>query len=153
MNNELQKYISQDCELYIVKDEFMINLIERYSLKINNIYKDMLNPFFENLNCKSDFLNSIEKIYGYKNKYKFDFSKITEEEQTSIFKMIEHIRNMGIEWGVATHSLFKNKIPYDLNKNNPEITNSWKIEYSQFELIRIYKTFDWKNNIMIHYGY
>lgn len=42
--------------------------------------------------------------------------------------------------------------PYNLDEGD-EITTSWKYEYSIFELVRIYKTFDWKNNVMIYYGY
>jgi hypothetical protein len=42
--------------------------------------------------------------------------------------------------------------PYDLNRDD-EVTTSWKYEYAIFELVRIYKTFDWKKNVMIYYGY
>ena len=36
---------------------------------------------------------------------------------------------------------------------NPKLVSSWKYEYEVFELVRIYKTFDWKRNVMIYYGY
>lgn len=55
-----------------------------------------------------------------------------------------HVRSMSIEWRQLT--------PYDL-ENGEEITTSWKYEYEIFELIRIYKSFNWKKNVMAYYGY
>lgn len=93
----------------------------------------------------SNFLNSIKTEYNYpNNKYKFDFTKITDDEQTALFKIMEHVRSMRSEWTVLT--------PYDLEEGD-EVTTSWKYEYAIFELIKIYKTFDWKRNIMVYYGY
>ena len=42
--------------------------------------------------------------------------------------------------------------PFDLTEGDA-ITTSWKYEYGIFEMIRIYKSFDWKKNVMIYYGY
>ena len=64
--------------------------------------------------------------------------------------MFEHIRSMASEWGVKSFLL--NNLPYDLKKGN-EITTSWKYEYGIYELIHIYKTFDFKNNTLVYYGY
>lgn len=44
-------------------------------------------------------------------------------------------------------------VPFNLDDGKDEVTSSWKYEYSIFELVRIYKSFDWENNVMIHYGY
>ena len=108
----------------------------------------MMNPFFgkkDDLLDIGDFLNSIKREFGYDNdKYKFDFSLITDNEQTALFKIIEHIRSMRIEWTRLT--------PFNL-EDGEEITTSWKYEYGIFELVRIYKSFDWKKNVMIYYGY
>ena len=57
---------------------------------------------------------------------------------------------MAVEFGVAT--FLDHNIPYNL-ENGEQVVNSYKYEYSLFELVRIYKAFDWKNNIMIYYGY
>lgn len=42
---------------------------------------------------------------------------------------------------------------YCLNPKTDCIVNSWFFEYQIFELVRIYKTFDWENNSMIFYGW
>lgn len=44
------------------------------------------------------------------------------------------------------------KLPYDMDKGKDQIVNSWSYEYGIFELVRIYKTFDFKNNILIWTG-
>jgi hypothetical protein len=59
-------------------------------------------------------------------------------------KLFHHVHGNSIEWLQMT--------PYDLESGD-EVTTSWKYEYAIFELVRIYKTFDWENDIMIYYGY
>lgn len=43
--------------------------------------------------------------------------------------------------------------PYSMDVSNPEIVTSWRYEYSIFEMVRIYKSFDWENNYLIFYGW
>lgn len=42
--------------------------------------------------------------------------------------------------------------PYNI-KNQDSIVDSWAYEYAIFELVRIYKAFDWENDVMIWYGW
>jgi len=150
-NKKTQKYWNEDGELVIVTKEFLAYVIDSYKEKVKNYYNDMVMPFFGKRDSfldhedPSNFLNSIKTEYNYpNNKYKFDFTKITDDEQTALFKIMEHVRSMRSEWTVLT--------PYDLEEGD-EVTTSWKYEYAIFELIKIYKTFDWKRNIMVYYGY
>lgn len=144
----MERYAESD--FHIVTKEFLEYLIETYRKRVADYYNDMMTPFFgksedfgEN---PTTFLNSIKTKYKFPNNdIVFDFSLITQEEQNALFKIIEHIRTMRPEW---THL-----IPYDLNDGRDEITTSWKYEYGIFELVRIYKSFDWKKNVMIYYGY
>lgn len=151
-NKELMKrYVEYD--FHIVTKEFLEYLIETYRERVANYYNEMIMPFFVEgknkpltLISPTTFLNSIKTDYKYPNSnHTFDFSLITQEEQNALFKMIEHIRSMRPEWTHLT--------PYDLNDGRDEITTSWKYEYGIFELVRIYKSFDWKKNIMIYYGF
>jgi len=66
---------------------------------------------------------------------------LTEKQLESVWN---HLRSIKSEWCYLT--------PYNLEKGD-EITTSWKYEYSVFELVRLYKHFDFENNIMIYYGY
>lgn len=137
-------------DFFVVEKEFLAYLIETYTNKVKTYYKDMLSPFFDKDEKSNEFLNSIKTEHNFPdNKYKFDFSKISDDEQTALFKIIEHIRSFASEWGV--HS-FIETLPYNLERGK-EVTTSWKFEYGVFELVRIYKTFDWKKNVMIYYGY
>lgn len=150
-NKELNNYFTQENDLNIVTKEFLAYIIESYSKKVSDYYNDMLAPFF-GIKTKlfeggksSEFLNSIKTDYKYpENDITFDFTKITQKEQNALFKIIEHARSMRTEWTLLT--------PYNLEKGD-DVTTSWKYEYVIFELVRIYKTFDWKRKVMIYYGY
>lgn len=151
-NKELNKYFTNEHDFAVVTADFLEYIIESYKKRVQDYYNEMMTPFFGKKNEErlyrdnpADFLNSIKTEYRYpKNNYTFDFSKITQEEQNALFDIIEHVRNMRTEW--------VNLTPYNLTKGS-EVTTSWKYEYGIFELVRIYKSFDWKKNVMIYYGY
>lgn len=91
------------------------------------------------------FLNSVKTRYNYPdNHHTFDFSLITDDEQTALFGILEHIRSMRLEWTQLK--------PYNLIEGDA-VTKSLKYEYAIFELVKIYKAFDWKKNVMVFYGY
>lgn len=151
-NKELNKYFTDEHDFNIVTPEFLEYIIESYKKRIQDYYNKMMNPFFGKRDdimdreVPTNFLNSINVEYNYpNNKYKFDFSLITQEEQNALWEILEHIRSMRTEWTILT--------PYKLKDGRDEITGSWKYEYGIFELVRIYKTFDWKKNMMYYYGY
>lgn len=145
---ETKEHYNDEDELYLVTKEFLAYIIETYNNKIKKYYNDMMLPFLDvkgRFPEKESFLDSVKTDYGYENdKYTFDFTKITDEQQTALYKIIQHVRDFRTEWTCLT--------PYNLEKGD-EITGSWKFEYGVFELVRIYKSFDWKKNVMIYYGY
>lgn len=148
-NKELNKEFTDEHDFNIVTAEFLEYIIESYNKRIADYYNDMMMPFFGSIEKRENpttFLESIKTEYNFpNNNYTFDFSLITQEEQNALFKIIEHIRTMRTEWTHLT--------PYNLKDGRDKITNSWKYEYGIFELVRIYKSFDWKKNVMIYYGY
>jgi hypothetical protein len=150
-NKELNKEFTVDHDFAIVTPEFLEYIIDSYKKRVEDYYNKMMVPFFGEKEERyhrdkpSDFLNSVKVEYNYpNNKYEFDFSKITQEEQNALWDIIDHVRTMRFEWAQTK--------PYDLTEGD-EVTTSWKYEYVIFELIRIYKTFDWKKNVMVYYGY
>lgn len=153
-NKETYEYYNQDWEIHIVTKEFLEAVIEDYKERVKSYYNNMTTPFFGDGvfsdSKHSEFLNSVESKSSIKNNefhydYTLDFTKITQEEQTALWKMIEHIRSFRVEW---THLS-----PFDLHNDKPAITTSWKFEYGIFELVRIYKSFDWKKDVMYYYGW
>ena len=140
-----QRY--EEYDFYVVTKEFLSYLIGTYEEQVKGYYNKMMTPFFGDGNYDKihEFLNTIKTEYCVgDNQHTFDFTKITKEQQTQLFHIIEHMRSMRTEWVRLT--------PYNLNKGD-EITTSWKYEYGIFELVRIYKSFDWKKNVMVYYGY
>jgi hypothetical protein len=143
-NKELME-IYNEHDFYIVTKDFLEYVIENYKKRITDYYNDMMFPFFGEKDNPTNFLNSIKRDCYPDNNITFDFTKITQEEQNALFKIFEHVRSMRTEWTCLT--------PFNLKNGSDEITTSWMYEYSIFELVRIYKSFDWKTNVMIYYGY
>ncbi|WP_060873858.1 hypothetical protein [Myroides odoratus] len=147
------EYYASGNDLHVVTKEFLAYIIDYYSLKVQKYQQDMLVPFFPDITEEkysrqhSEFLNSAKSKYNtlLEEQHTFDFSKITQEEQNAIYKIIEHLKQMHFDWA-------HDRRPYNLERGTA-VTKSCKYEYSVFELVRIYKTFDWENNIMIYYGY
>ena len=129
-NKELQDEITDEDEFYLVDKEFLKAVIDRYSDKIKAYYRKLLDPILTD-----------ERFPKLKDPNEYD--------PTHVYEMASHIQSMAFEWGV---SVFNKTAPYDLTKGDA-VTTSWKYEYAQFELVRIYKTFDWENNKMVYYGY
>lgn len=64
---------------------------------------------------------------------------------TSSGKMKEHVDDM-LFWWEKMHVL-------DLDENRETISGSWKFEHQIFELVRLYKSIDWKEKCLLFYGY
>jgi hypothetical protein len=147
-NTELHSHMNSDSEFLVVEKEFVKAIIDRYNGCIKKYYSEMITPFFGTETNPTEFLNTVKRDRAIVDgdivsKYTFDFTKITQDEQNSLFLILEHIRSMNSEWNCLT--------PYDLD-NGHSVTTSWKYEYEIFELVRIYKHFDWDNNIMVWWG-
>lgn len=136
-NKETQKHFTQEHHFFVVEKEFVETLIEYYTEKIRDYYKEYLSPFFDGGDAKAGFM----KTKG---------TPPTPEEISGMYKLIDHVRSMGMEWGVA--GWFDDTRPYSLD-DKKELVSSWKYEYAIFNLINLYRTFDWKRNVMIYYAY
>jgi hypothetical protein len=136
-NKETQKHFTEEHDFYLVEKEFVEELIKYYTEKIRTYYRNMLEPFFEGSESKAGFMKTKD-------------TPITVEEMGGIFELIDHVRVMAMEWGVA--GWLADSTPFDLNSDR-ELVSSWKYEYAIFNLVNLYRTFDWKRNVMIYYGY
>ncbi len=143
LNKETQAHFREDHDFYIVDKEFVKALIEYYSEKVRDYYKKMLSPIFGE--------NPGDKDSGAKF-LKTKDAPITDDEKTAIYLILDHVRGMGMEWGV--NGWFPDSRPYDIDpKHKDTIVSSWKYEYAIFQLVHLYRTFDWKNNVMCYYGW
>lgn len=141
-DKELQKDYDEDCELYIVNRDFFEKAIDNYRTKIRKYYTDMVTPILRN---ECEFMKSAKLHYDddMNEFHTIDLSDISEIQQNALYNMISHIRDFSMEWTHLT--------PYDLN-DGPEVTKSWKYEYAIFELIRIYKSFNWNKNLLVYFS-
>lgn len=124
-NEEIQKQFDDYCP-YIVTREALKIAIEIYKEKIINYYKNL---FVENDKlCDPFFHIPIEEI-----------------KQSIQEKCVEHCREMMSEW---TRGFAINE-----KQDSEKLTNSWKYEYEIFELLRLYKTFDFEKYDLLFYGW
>jgi len=135
-NKETQNDFLGDHDFYVVQKDFVEELIKYYTELIKKYYTELLNPFFDGTEIKSGFMKTKD-------------TPPTNEEMGGIYKIIDHVRSMGLEWGVS--GWFEDLLPYNLDGG--DLVGSWKYEYAIFNLVNLYKTFDWKRNVMIYYGY
>ena len=144
-NEETQKYFDDEHDFYIVDKKFLEFVIDEYKNKNRSYFSDMkFNPESEFIKSKSKTVSdSIDNLYDYN----YDFSKLTQDECNMLHEIISHINDKNHEWDNNWTS------PYSLDDSSDCIVNSWKYEYAIFELVRIYKSFDWDNNVMVYYGF
>ena len=60
-------------------------------------------------------------------------------------RLVSHVKDYLYWW--------KNEGPGDLNVEHNRVVRSWLYEHGYFELVRIYKTFDWDNNSLVFLGW
>lgn len=140
-DKELEKYYNSDGELKIVTKEFLSYIISHYKDKVSKFYSEYATPFIH-----GELMNNVKREFNsnYEDEYRFDFTKISDEEQTALYKIINHIKDYNYEWRD------KRFLPYNLEGDS--LSSSWKYEYAIFELVYIYKTFNWKKDLIYYYG-
>lgn len=124
-NKDIQEYFA-DYQPYIVTKEALKIAIEIYEQKIINYYKGLFEK--DEKLCEPFF--------------RIPFDKIDKSIQE---KCVEHCRNQLSEWlrGFAINK----------SEKDEKLTNSWQYEYEIFELLRLYKTFDFNKYDLLFYGW
>lgn len=87
------------------------------------------------------YRNRVCSIYEDLLKEKSDS---TWDDRPQLDRLVEHCRDYVYWW--------RNEGPGNLNKESHRLVRSWLYEHSYFDLVRIYKTFDWDNKCMIFMG-
>ena len=85
--------------------------------------------------------------------YKKDLTRLNSKDGYDKEMLTRNLQSKVDEWkqdsGYCIYNLDQN---LDLAKES-SLVNSWKYEYAIFELVLKYKTFDWRNNQLVIYGY
>ena len=109
----------------LTKDDFKA-VIEAYRQKIVNWFQNLLN-------LKDDPIIP---------------SKLSKEERKRL--TIEHeIQDKIDSWSGKYFGIS----PIDLDESRERITGDWSYEYAIFELVRVYKAFDWENDDLVLVGW
>ena len=110
-----------------------------YFYKISSKGFELIIEEYHNLILKG-FQRDLERFHSTKDADKFLLEK-------SIQSKIDEWMPNGLKY--KPYNLDKN---LDLNKES-SLIYSWKFEYAIFELVLKYKTFNWKENQLVIYGY
>ena len=109
----------------LTKDDFKA-IIEAYRQKIVDWLQSLLNP----------------------EDYPIIPSKLPKEERKHL--TIEHeIQDKIDSWSGKYFGI----LPIDLDETRERITCDWTYEYAIFELVRLYKIFDWENDDLVLVGW
>lgn len=109
----------------LTKDDFKA-VIEEYRQKIVNWLKSLLSP-------EDDPLIP---------------SKLSKEERRRVL-IDREIKNKIDNWSGKYFGIS----PIDLDESKERITGDWSYEYAIFELVRLYKIFDWENDDLVLVGW
>ena len=124
-SEELKKRYEDYGFALLTKDDFKA-VIEAYRQKIIDWLQSLLNPE-DNPTIPS---------------------KLSREERKHL--AIEHsIEDKIDSWSGKYFEIS----PIDLDESRERITGDWSYEYAIFELVRIYKIFDWENNSLVLVGW
>ena len=93
---------------------------------------------------KEELLYIIER---YKQKIVDLYKDLLEDpdQKVQYGKMLQHTKHRFAEWNTLR--------VINTYENEESLCNSWIYEYVIFDLVRIYKSFDWKNKRMIFMGW
>ena len=127
-------------------------------------------PFFTNKKTQSNFADEEPHLITDRRKIaytielfrdkvvKYHMNKLEALEKGNKFEVYSYFEHKLFGWGVAVSpklkhlDIAKGIRPYNLIKDNAFICSD-TYEYSIFELVRLYKTFDFKNNVILFMGW
>ena len=124
-SEELKERYSDYGFALLTKDDFKA-IIEAYRQKIVDWFESLLNP----------------------DKSQITSDKLSKEERKHLEREHE-IKGKLEKWSGKYFDI----LPIDLDENRERITGDWSYEYAIFELVRLYKIFDWENDDLVLVGW
>jgi hypothetical protein len=132
-----KQFDNSDTQFVKVEKEFLAELIEYYAKKVRSYYQKILEPFKNpSGEYKPDFLNELV---------------LNDSSKAGVLGLFRHVQDMAGEWGIGGY-LGEEQRPYSLDPER-EMISSWKFEHSIFQMVSIYRNFDFENNVLIYYGH
>ena len=98
----------------------------------------------------SNFWDEAEKIIADSNAT-WCLSPLFHKDTACYAMMRTHVEETIREWEPEYRPDIMS--PINFNQNDEKLTNSWRYEYSIWELVKLYKDFDFENNTMLFVGW
>lgn len=129
-SNELNKRYS-DYGAIICDENAILCAIEWQKQHIIKMYENLVNNTFD---------DPCERYYYGKN---------IDDKELHYKRLLQHCKDHLSWWkpDFECHSAI------NTDKSRDNLVNSWLYEHSIFDLVRIYKTFDWKNKCLLFCGW
>ena len=124
-SEELKERYSNNGFALLTKDDFKA-VIEDYRQKIVDWFQSLLNP----------------------DKSQITANKLSKEERKHLEWECE-IKDKLEKWS----GRYTGVLPIDLDESRERIAGNWSYEYAIFELVRVYKAFDWENDDLVLVGW
>lgn len=131
---------------------------ERPSLFTSEELKEKYSDYGFSLLTKDDFKAVIEayrqKIIAWLESLlntdeRICFSEELTKEQYQFKELKQEIQDKIDSWSGKYFGIS----PIDLDESRERITGDWSYEYAIFELVRLYKVFDWENDDLVLVGW
>ena len=129
-SDELNERYS-DYGAIICNKKALLSAIEWQKQRIIKIYENLINNTFE---------DSFER-YAY--------AKDIDEKELHFKRLLHHCTDH-LRWWKPE---FGDYTAINLDEENDNLVDSWLYEHTIFDLVRIYKTFDWENKCLMFMGW
>jgi len=141
-----------DHEMIVVDKEFLAAIIEDYRSAVCEMFtkqNDLLNKVLQNNKKMVDVTGALAFIL---NEETAETPEYTAEDSETLMGLRHRLGMGSFEWGITSEGRVQ---MYDLEglRGHEPMNTSWRTEYAIFNLIYIYKTFDFKKNYLIYYGH
>ncbi len=177
LNKEFNDNVTAEDTFYLTNKDGLLYIIESLRKIMESYYQKRwaLSIFLEVLLIKDlekikewekGFANACEYIFTDEyNRYKWELSDINITLEELFKESNKEIRDRALEYISAEMlSYFRGELNeyqthckmnfYNLDENKPfKIVNSWKFDKAILELVHILKTFNFKKNKLVIYGY
>ena len=119
---------------------------------------DMFKHYNMHLCSKETFLTAIELmrkmiVNNFKEMLELPYEQLQMKVRNKMeeWQLMSEVLNLGE--GEKYNNMNEVHKPYNLKTDSDVIVQSWLYEYSIFELVRLYKAFDWENDVLLFYGW
>lgn len=172
LKTRLSAYYTEDEDYFAVYDMFQqtevfdfatLDFVSELLKASEPFFKDKCtDEYFEHYNIKLCSKETFELAIDGMRKHILEYFKDLRNKKPEV--ILAHLESKIEEWQPLSETLGfgdekdytklnSEHFPYDMDVNKPNIVTSWLYEYLIFELVRLYKGFDWDNDILMLYGW